>query len=169
MKKEKEELDTPNLDEEINAQYDLHNLQDELAKSFDNSQFDFYNPLDLENCEEESISYDEAEARMKITKDTADEFLKNARSDRKWKSVYAFVLLATLIIQIYWLNKIFLNVGQKVLSYEESTFNIYITASLVEVIAIVKLVVKHLFHNNISASFKNVLEQSKVRNGKNKK
>ena len=63
--------------------------------------------------------------------------------------------------QIYWLNDIFLKVGRGELIYDESTFNIYITASLIEVIAIVKLVVKHLFHDNISSSFKNVFNESK--------
>ncbi len=172
MKKEVEdnlEYIADKSEEEVDTKYRQNSMQNELEKYFDDSQYNFFDLSDYnDKVEDAPISYDEAEEKMKITKNTADEFIKNAKSDRRWKGIYAFFLLAMLIIQIFWLNGLFLKVGQGVLIYNESTFNIYITASLIEVIAIVKLVVKHLFHDNISASFKNVFDQFKETNKKNK-
>lgn len=154
------DIDIPDVsDDEINYKNDGERLLSELEKTFNQTEFDLYDPDDFDELNNETFSYDEAEERMKITRDTAQEFLKNAKSDRRWKNIYAFVLLAMLVTQVIWLNDIFLKVGKEFLHYEESTFNIYITASLIEVIAIVKLVVKHLFHDNISASFKNVFDK----------
>ena len=64
-----------------------------------------------------------------------------------------------MVAQITLLNLIFIEVGKSNLTYSESTFNIFITATLVEFIAVIKLVVKHLFHDNISPTFRNVYEQ----------
>ena len=64
-----------------------------------------------------------------------------------------------MVAQITLLNHIFVEVGKNNLIYSESTFNIFITATLVEFIAVIKLVVKHLFHDNISPTFRNIYEQ----------
>lgn len=162
QKKYTEITDIPEItNDEIEDSNNRNTLNNELLKTFNDSELNDYNIYDFSESHDEPMTYNDAEERMKITKDTAKAFLKNAKSDRFWKSIYAGVLLLVLVAQIYWLNDIFLKVGRGELIYDESTFNIYITASLIEVIAIVKLVVKHLFHDNISSSFKNVFNESK--------
>lgn len=123
---------------------------------------DFFEKLDgpSENEKNKEISkpYKVIKDAMRMTNDTAEEFLKHSKMDRWLKIGYGIVLIIMLVGQIIYLNIIFFQVGTGYLEFPESTFNIFITATLIEVIAVIKLVVQYLFHDNIGDTFKSLFE-----------
>lgn len=137
-------------------------------KKYEESLKNIFNSLNEKQTAKEKNdkfeSLDEVSERLKMTRETADVFLENAKSDRKWKNIYAKILLIILIIQILSVNIIFILVGFSIMNYSDSTFNIFITGTLIEIIAVIRLVVKYLFSDNISATFDKVLEKNKKKN-----
>ncbi len=64
--------------------------------------------------------------------------------DMKLKKLYVYVLLNLLVFQLLTVNVIF------------TTFNIFISGALIEVIVLVTIVVKYLFADNIKENLKTV-------------
>lgn len=108
-----------------------------------------------------SQSWDETEERFKIDKETIDTFLDNVKVDTFLKKVYAITLLIVLVLQLVSINVVFILTGRGILKYSDTAFNIFISGALIEVIALVMIVVKYLFHDNIGETLKNILEKNK--------
>lgn len=134
---------------------DLYNnkLNDIFSKKQETDEIYEYKSL--------SSSWDEAEERFKIDKEVVDKFIENIGIDVKIKKIYACVLLIILSLQLISVNVIFVLKGLGILKYTDSTFNIFVAGALIEVIALVAIVVRYLFKDNISKSLNNILEKNK--------
>lgn len=86
---------------------------------------------------------------------------KNANTDRKTKSIYAYVLLGMLCFQTIATTAIFVCKGLNILKYSDSTFNIYISGTMIQIVLLVEIIVKYLFTDNLSAIIKNMLDNKK--------
>lgn len=63
---------------------------------------------------------------------------------------------------------IFILKGCGVLSYSDSTFNIFISGGIAEVFVLVRVIVKYLFKDNLTNALNTILENNKkIRQTKN--
>ena len=66
------------------------------------------------------------------------------------------------------MNVIFILRGVNVLIFEDTTFNIFITATIAEIFSLVTIIVKYLFTDNLSQLLSNILTGVKEDTEKNK-
>ena len=76
QKKYTEITDIPEItNDEIEDSNNRNTLNNELLKTFNDSELNDYNIYDFSESHDEPMTYNDAEERMKITKDTAKAFL----------------------------------------------------------------------------------------------
>lgn len=107
----------------------------------------------------DSFSLDEVEEYLKAKSQVREAFSNNAKTDRTLKIIYGSCLLGILLLQLIAVNVIFILGGLEILKYSSTTFNVFITGSLIEVAVIVRIVVKYLFTDNISKAFNNMMSR----------
>lgn len=131
-----------------------NNAKEELKNIFSGTKNEF---------KEKQIpsSWDEVYARFKIDQKVVDTFIDNIKTDVTIKKAYAYALLILLGLQLVSVNVIFFLRGFNIIKYSNQTFDIFITGALIEVIALVAIIVRYLFKDNISESLKNILEKNK--------
>ena len=66
---------------------------------------------------EKAVPYKDIKDAMKMTNDTAEEFLKHSKLDRRLKIGYGIGLIVMLIGQIIYLNFVFYQVGLGILIF----------------------------------------------------
>lgn len=97
-------------------------------------------------------------------------FADKIKDDGELKGKYALALIIILIIQLLLLNIWFVLKGAGVLTFSDSTFNIFITGGLAEIFVLIRLIVKYLFNDNLTELLKLVIRMSNLeKNKKNKK
>lgn len=111
--------------------------------------------------ENDSNTWDEVQERFNIDKNVTDTFVDNIKTDMIFKKIYAIVLLIILSLQLIMVNIAFILRGINIINCSDISFNIFISGALIEVIALVTIVVKYLFKDNISEALKNILEKNR--------
>lgn len=154
----------------INYLYDISNTADMINSSIIDKKFkikldNVFDTLNESEIANDKIEYEQVQSVDKIKHylktqgKVTDAFTNNAKTDRSLKKIYGGCLLFLLIIQLIAVNVIFVLGGLNILKYSDTTFNIFITGSLIEIAVIVRIVVKYLFTDNISKTFNNMMEQ----------
>ena len=87
-------------------------------------------------------------------------FANNIEKDQSLKGKYAIILIIILVIQLIALFVIFILKGCNVLSYSDTTFNIFITGGIAEVFVLVRVIVKYLFTDNLTSALNIILENN---------
>lgn len=105
-------------------------------------------------------TYDESKAKWGANNKIIDLYSKNATKDRELKDKYAKIFVLLLGIQLLVVCVVFILVGANVLKYDKFTLNIFISGSLLEIFAIVTIIVKYLFSDNLSEPLKIILKSS---------
>ena len=90
-------------------------------------------------------------------------FENSINNELELKQKYAITLIIILAIQLIILNIIFILVGTGKLKYTNSTFNLFITGGLAEIFILIKVIVKHLFNNNLAESLNIILDRNNQR------
>ncbi len=98
----------------------------------------------------------EIETELEIKVKTTDTFIQNINLDIKLKRIYAYILLGLLCFQLISVNVIFILKGLKKIEYNNTSFNIFIAGALIEVIALVAIIIKYLFKDNINEPLKTI-------------
>ena len=62
------------------------------------------------------------------------------------------------------MNAIFVCRGLNLLEFNDTTFNIFITATIAEVFSLVTIIVKYLFTDNLTKLLSNILTETKEEN-----
>ncbi len=76
------------------------------------------------------------------------EELRYKTSTRRFRGLYAGTLLFLLALQLTATNGIFLAVGRGLLEYDPVTLRIFVGATVTQVVALVLVIVRHLFPNS---------------------
>ena len=115
---------------------------------------------------ESSKSFDEITERYKLDAEVIHSFTDTVKEDRKLKKGYAISLIIIFIVQLFVFHFIFILNGCGVLKFNDSTLNIYVGGSIIEVIALIKIIVQYLFKDNISQSIDSILDKNKIKKDK---
>lgn len=107
-----------------------------------------------------SKPYDESRAKWNANNKIVDLYSKNATKDRELKDKYAKYLIKILICQLVATYIIFGLTGKGILIYDKFVLDIFISGSLLETFAIVKIIVENLFSNNLNDSLNIILKNS---------
>ena len=107
-----------------------------------------------------SKPYDESRAKWNANNKIVDLYSKNATKDRELKDKYAKYLIIILGCQLIVTYIIFGLSGCGILTYNKYVLEIFISGSLLETFAIVKIIVENLFSNNLNDSLNIILKKS---------
>ena len=105
------------------------------------------------SVDEKTRKWDMNERIVKLFEDSIDD-------EMGIKSKYAIILIVILAIQLIVLNVIFILVGAGVLTYSDFTFNLFISGGLAEIFVLIRVIVKHLFNNNLAEALKIILDRN---------
>lgn len=132
----------------------------------------------LKNLEykQEVIKYNKKQVALKweMNNTIIGLFKDNIKRDQKLRLIYAIILIAILVFDLFALVTIFVLAGCGVLNYSDVTFNLFITGGIAEVFVLVKVIVEYLFKDNLTNALNIILEnnnkwQYNKKNYKNKK
>jgi len=99
--------------------------------------------------------------KWQVYKDIANIFTKRSQNDNDLKKKYSKILIIILIVQLLIMNIIFILRGANVLIFSDTTFNIFVTATIAEVFTLVTIIVKYLFTDNLTKLLSNILTEVK--------
>lgn len=123
-----------------------------------------------ENKEKESkeIDLEEFVARNKwqVYRDLVDLFKSRTENDNNLKKQYSKILVWILIIQLVAMNIIFILKGCNKLNFTDTTFNLFITATIAEVFTLVTIIVKYLFTDKLTDLLSGILSDEDKKNKK---
>ncbi len=112
---------------------------------------------------------DEVANKWEINKKIMELFEDRMKNDSELKKGYAKILIGILIVQLLALNTWFGLKGFKIIDFADSTFDIFITGGIAEVFALVGIIVRYLFNDNLSDLLKLVIRVTNINsNVKNK-
>lgn len=103
-----------------------------------------------------SLETDECKSTEDIELSLCNQYISGIKSDNKLKVKYATILIVILCIQLIVINVIFILVGARVLNYSEFTINLYVSACVLEITALVTIIVKYLFSSK-KENFDNIV------------
>ena len=130
----------------------------------------FKHKNELKNIEdnEDTKPVDEVSKKWSMNERILELFTDTIERDQDLKEKYAIILIVILCIQLVALITIFILKGCGVLSYSDSTFNIFISGGIAEVFVLVRVIVKYLFKDNLTNALNTILENNKkIRQTKN--
>ncbi len=110
------------------------------------------------------ILVDEVEQKWLMNRKIIDLFVTNIENDQNLRNRYAIILIIILGIMLLSLLVIFVLVGRGVLTYSETTFNIFITGGIAEVFVLVRVIVKYLFKDNLTNALNTILRTNNQTN-----
>jgi len=158
LKKVIYDLDTPELDEtEEKELIDDNTYFDKIDKLY--SKINSKKPISKE--EKLSESFDEAARRVELDSQAIDTFCNVIEEDTHLKKTYAKVLIFMLAMELLVINGIFIFIGIGWLNYTEVVLNIFIGATLLEILGLVTIIVNYLFKDNITKALNNILVNNK--------
>lgn len=114
----------------------------------------------LEADDKEEKPIDEVSKKWSMNDRILELFANNIEKDQNLKEKYAIILIIILAIQLIALITIFALKGCGVLSYSDSTFNLFITGGIAEVFVLVRVIVKYLFKDNLTNALNIILENN---------
>ena len=120
--------------------------------------------------DEDTKPIDEVSKKWNMNEKILELFTDTIQRDQDLKEKYAVILIIILCIQLVALITIFILKGCEVLSYSDSTFNIFISGGIAEVFVLVRVIVKYLFKDNLTSALNTILESNnKIKQTKNSK
>lgn len=122
--------------------------------------FNSKNKITNVKVEEPNTPIDEAKKKWNMNEKILSLFAENIQRDQQLKEKYAIILIKMLKIQLYALLLIFVLKGFGVISYSDSTFNIFITGGIAEIFILVRVIVKYLFKDNLTNALNIILENN---------
>ena len=128
-------------------------LTNEIIKEFSNVK-------NKKTEQEDKVYVNEVSKKWNMNDKIIELYGKNIEKDQKLKGKYAVILVSILGIQLLMLNIIFILVGCGILTYSETTFNIFITGGIAEIFVLVRIIVKYLFKDNLSNALNIILENN---------
>lgn len=114
--------------------------------------------------QEKVTPIDEVKKKWDMNEKILNLFANNIQQDQKLRSTYAIILIAILGIELITLITIFILGGCGILTYSDTTFNIFISGGIAEVFVLVRVIVKYLFNDNLTEALKII-----IKNNNNKK
>lgn len=133
-----------NKDPAINKQ-DLENIS---------KMFNSKNQIQEINEQEDTKTIDEITKKWGMNDKLIQLFADKVEGEKGLKSKYAIILIATVIVQLALLNVWFALKGFGIIDFSDKTFNLFLTGGLLEVFALVRIIVKYLFSDNLSELLK---------------
>ena len=122
----------------INSDSDDINNNESIDNESINNEIELSTIYNSQKQDEKNL--DDLRKKVEIYNDNNDRII-----DRLLKACYAIMLLFILGLQIIFLDYIFFKTGEKVLSYDTVSLNIFITASVIQVFYSIRLIIVHLF------------------------
>lgn len=146
----------------------LLGIKEEEIKAFSNSllELDENNNGTLKEVEETNDKETDlatfvAKNKWQVYKDIANIFTDRSKNDNDLKKKYSKILIGILIVQLLFMNVIFILYGAGVLHFKDSTFNLFIRATIAEVFTLVAIIVRYLFTDNLTKLLSNILTEVK--------
>lgn len=99
--------------------------------------------------------------KWQVYKEIANIFTERSKHDNALKEKYSKLLIKILVGQLLLMNGIFIARGLNFLEFQDTTFNIFISATIAEVFALVTIIVKYLFTDNLTNLLSNILTEAK--------
>jgi uncharacterized membrane protein len=110
-----------------------------------------------------------AQNKWQVYKDLVDVFKERTKNDNELKKKYSKILIGILILQLIVMNLIFILKGLSILNFADTTFNLFITATIAEVFTLVTIIVRYLFTDNLTELLKKLLSDENKDGKKDKK
>lgn len=107
-----------------------------------------------------NVPIDEVQKKWLMNDKIVDLFAQNIEKDQKLREKYAIILVTMLGITLIALITIFILVGCGILNYSDTTFNIFVTGGIAEIFALVSVIVKYLFKDNLTQALTIILENN---------
>lgn len=119
---------------------------------------------------EDTKPIDEVSKKWNMNDKILELFSDTIERDQELKEKYAIILIVILCIQLIALITVFILKGCELLTYSDTTFNIFISGGIAEVFILVRVIVKYLFKDNLTNALNTILENNnKIRQTKNSK
>ena len=120
--------------------------------------------------EEDTKPIDEVTKKWNMNDRILELFSDTIERDQELKEKYAIILIIILCIQLIALITVFILKGCELLTYSDTTFNIFISGGIAEVFILVRVIVKYLFKDNLTNALNTILESNnKIRHSKKNK
>lgn len=132
--------------------------KEDIIKFFDSANKKLVQPK--ENNNEQIQPINEINKKWDMNDKIIELFAKTIEKDQELKKKYAIALIIILIIQLIALMIVFILKGCNVLSYSDSTFNLFITGGIAEVFVLVRVIVKYLFKDNLTSALNIILRNN---------
>ncbi len=117
---------------------------------------------------EDTKPIDEVSKKWDMNDRILELFSDTIERDQDLKEKYAIILIVILCIQLIALITVFILKGCGLLTYSDTTFNIFISGGIAEVFILVRVIVKYLFKDNLTNALNTILENNnKIRQTKN--
>ena len=132
----------------------------------------FKNKNEITNIsnEEDTKPIDEVTKKWNMNDRILELFSDTIERDQELKEKYAIILIIILCIQLIALITVFILKGCELLTYSDTTFNIFISGGIAEVFILVRVIVKYLFKDNLTNALNTILESNnKIRQPKKNK
>lgn len=110
-----------------------------------------------------------AQNKWQVYKDLVNVFKERTKNDNELKKKYSKILIEILILQLIAMNLIFILKGFSILNFADTTFNLFITATIAEVFTLVTIIVRYLFTDNLTELLKKLLSDENKDGKKDKK
>ncbi len=110
-----------------------------------------------------SEPFDETARRTEMDSQVINAFCEVIQKDTKLKITYGAILIVLLGFQLLALNVVFVLYGLNILEYSENVFQLFLVGTLGEIIALVTVIVKYLFKDNITKALDNILEKNRIK------
>ena len=122
-----------------------------------------------EEVESKDINTLIADRKWKVYEKIVDSFNERTDKDNVIKDKYSKWLFIILVIQLISLDLVFFLKGIKILDLSDNTLNIFITASIAEVFALVTIIVRYLFTDKLTNLLGKILSDEDKSEKKDKK
>lgn len=107
--------------------------------------------------------------KWKVYEKIVDSFNERTDKDNVIKDKYSKWLFVILVIQLVALDLVFFLKGMRKLDLSDNTLNIFITASIAEIFALVTIIVKYLFTDKLTNLLGKILSDEDKNEKKDKK
>lgn len=121
------------------------------------------------SSKDKSKPVDEKARKWAVNEKVVKLFEDSINNELELKNKYAVILIVILAIQLVILNVIFILAGLGILKYSDVSFNLFITGGIAEIFVLVRVIVKHLFNNNLADALNIILDRNNQGNNFNYK
>ena len=155
------------LEAEKTENDDLEDFSDVLLQAKGDNVIKEVNSNEENVHKETEIESFIAKNKWQVYKNLVDLFKGRTENDNKLKKTYSLILVIILGIELVVMNVIFILKGANVLNFSDTTFNLFITATIAEVFTLVTIIVKYLFTDKLTDLLINILSDDRNDNKKN--